>query len=236
MPTANDIHDLVAPYALDALDAEERAEFERHLDGCDHCTRELRELQDTAASLAWASAGPEPPQDLRGRILERAGGEAQVVPFRPRRRWVAPALGAAAAAAACAAIGLGLWAASLSSDLDRERDLQAAQAQALELVADRGAQVVPLEGARGSLVVARNGRAALVVCGLDPAPSGETYMAWTIRGTVSPAGLFDAAAEGCTAAPLDRTVAAGATVAVTRETDTNVKLPSTEPLFSAQAA
>lgn len=236
MPTANDIHDLVAPYALDALDAEERAEFELHLEGCDRCSRELRELQDTAASLAWATAGPKPPRELRGRILERAHDEAQVVPLRPRRRWVAPALGAAAAVAACVAVGLGLWAASLSSDLDRERDLRAAQAEALQLVADRGAQVVPLEGAEGSLVVARNGRAALVVCGLDPAPSGETYMAWTIRGTVSPAGPFDAAADGCTAAPLDRTVAPGATVAVTRETDRNAKLPSTEPLFSAQAA
>ena len=61
-------------------------------------------------------------------------------------------------------------------------------------------------------------------------------MAWTIRGTVSPAGPFDAAADGCTAAPLDRTVAPGATVAVTRETDRNAKVPSTEPLFSAQAA
>lgn len=236
MPVTNDIHDLVAPYALDALDAEERAEFERHLDGCDRCVRELRDLQDAAASLAWASGGPQPPDDLRGRILERARSEAQVVPFRPRRRWVTPALGAAAAAAACVAVGLGVWAASLSSDLDRERDLRAAQGQALEIVGDRGAQVVALEGAEGSLVVARNGRAALVVCGLGRAPSGETYIAWTIRGTVSPAGAFDAADEGCTAAALDRTVAPGVTVAVTRERDRNAQLPSTEPLFSAEAA
>jgi anti-sigma factor RsiW len=236
MPTANDIHDLVAPYALDALDTEERVEFERHLAQCDRCSRELRELQDSAASLAWASAGPEPPPELRGQILERARGEAQVVPLRPRRSWVTPALGAVAAAAACVAVGLGIWAASLSNDLDRERDLRAAQGEALEIVGDRGAQVVPLRGAEGSLVVARNGRAALVVCGLDPAPSGETYMAWTIRGAPSPAGTFDAEAGGCTAAPLDRTVAPGVTVAVTRERDRNAKLPSTDPLFTAQAA
>lgn len=236
MPTVNDIHDLVAPYALDALDPEERAEFERHLEHCDRCARELRELQESAASLAWAGAGPEPPAELRGRILESAHGEAQVVPFRPRRSWVTPALGVAAAAAACVAVGLGIWAASLSSDLDRERDLRAAQSRALEIVGDRGAQAVPLDGAEGSLVVARNGRAALVVCGLDPAPSGETYMAWTIRGTVSPAGAFDAAGDGCTAAALERTVAPGVTVAVTREQDPDVTMPSTDPLFSAQAA
>jgi anti-sigma factor RsiW len=236
MPTANDIHDLVAPYALDALDAEERAEFERHLADCERCSRELRELQDTATSLAWAAAGPEPPQDLRGRILERARDEAQVILFEPRRRWVTPTLGAIAAVAAVVAVGLGLWGASLSNDLDRERDLRSAQGKALEIVGDRGAQVVPLQGADGSLVVARNGRAALVVCDLGPAPSGETYMAWTIRGTPSPAGAFDASADGCTAAPLDHTVAPGVTVAVTRERDRNAKLPTTDPLFTAQAA
>jgi anti-sigma factor RsiW len=236
MPTTNDIHDLVAPYALDALDDEERAEFERHLDGCERCTQELRELQGTAGSLAWASIGPPPPPELRGRILESARGEAQVVPLRPRRGWVTPVLGAAAAAAACVAIGLGLWAASLSNELDREHDLRAAQDRALEIVEDRGAQVVPLNGAEGSLVVARNGLAALVVCGLDPAPTGELYMAWTIRGTPSPAGAFDPAEDGCTAAPLDRTVAPGVTVAVTREQNADVQLPTTEPLFTGQAA
>jgi hypothetical protein len=61
-------------------------------------------------------------------------------------------------------------------------------------------------------------------------------MAWTIRGTVSPAGAFDAADEGCTTAPLDHTVAPGVTVAVTREQDPNVTVPTTDPLFSAQAA
>ena len=196
MPTANDIHDLVAPYALDALDAEERAEFERHLEGCDRCTRELRELQESATSLAWASAGPEPPADLRGRILESARGEAQVVPLRPRRRWVTPALGVAAAAAACVAVGLGLWAASLSSDLDRERELTARLRTARSRSSATGAR-------RWSRWTAPKARwssretavAALVICGLDPAPSGETYMAWTIRGTVSPAGAFDSAGE-----------------------------------------
>jgi anti-sigma factor RsiW len=235
MPTTNDIHDLVAPYALDALDQEERADFERHLSGCERCTRELAELQETAAALAWAAEGPEPPGHLRGRILERARGEAQVVPFRPRRRWVAPALGAAAAAAACLAVGLGIWGASLSRDLDHERELRAAQTEALELVADRGAKRVPLTGAEGSLVVAANGRAALVVCGLGPAPSGQTYEAWTIRGTPTPAGLFDAE-EGCTAVLLEKPVLSGTTVAVTREPEGGVEAPTTEPLFSAQAA
>jgi anti-sigma factor RsiW len=234
MPTANDIHELVAPYALDALDESERAEFERHLAGCDRCTRELQELQGTAAALAWGTASPPPPEGLRERILERARGEAQVVPLRRRRGWVAPALGIAAAAAACIAVGLGLWAASLSNDLDRERDLSAAQARALEVVGDPAAKVTPLKGASGSLVVGSSGRAALVICGLDPAPSGQTYEAWLIRGTPTPAGLFDTQGSSCTAVALDRTAPSGSTVAVTREPEKGSELPTTDPIFSAQ--
>ena len=233
MPTTNDIHDLVAPYALDALDPDERAEFERHLAECDRCTRELQELQGTAAALAWGVEGPEPPDGLRDRILEQARGEAQVVPFRRRRSWVAPALGIAAAAAACIAIGLGLWAASLSNDLDRERDLSAAQAKALQIVGDPAAKVTALQGAEGTLVVGSGGRAALVVCDLEPAPSGQTYEAWLIKGTPVKAGLFEAS-DTCTAVPLDRTASSGATVAVTHEPEGGSDQPTSDPIFSAQ--
>jgi anti-sigma factor RsiW len=233
--TQDTLHDLVAPYALDALDADERERFEAHLDDCARCRRDLAVLQRGADALAWAAEGPEPPPELRERLLEQVRGEAQVIPLRPRPRWVAPALGAVAAAAAAVAIGLGLWGASLSNDLDRERDLSAAQAEALELVADPDARVVRLQGAEGSLIVGQNGRAALVVCGLGPAPSGQTYEAWTIRGTPTPAGLFDAD-EGCTPVALEGTVAPGVTVAVTREQEGGVEAPTTDPLFSAQVA
>jgi anti-sigma factor RsiW len=235
MNSQETLHDLVAAYALDALDPVERERFEAHLDDCAQCRRDLAVLQRGADALAWAAEGPEPPPELRERILEQIRGEAQVIPLRPRRRWVAPALGAAAAVAATVAVGLGLWGASLSSDLDRERDLSAAQAEALEVVADPDAQVVQLQGAEGSLIVGQNGRAALVVCGLEPAPSGQTYEAWTIRGTPSPAGLFDAD-EGCTPVALEGTVAPGVTVAVTREPEGGVEAPTSDPIFSAQVA
>jgi anti-sigma factor RsiW len=235
MPTTNDIHEQVAAYALDALDPDERERFEAHLADCKRCASDLAELQETAAVLAWGADGQDPPAGLRRRILESAREEAQVVPFRRRREWVAPALGAVAAAAAVVAIGLGLWAASLSSDLDRERDLRAAEAEALELIAEPNARTVALEGADGSLVVGESGRAALVVCGLDEAPSGETYAAWVITGTPTQAGLFDSAG-GCTAVALSRPVTSGATVAVTREPEGPVESPTMDPLFSAKVA
>ena len=74
---SSDLHELVAPYALDALDADERADFERHLAECERCSAQLADLQEAVAALAFAVEGPEPPAALRGRILESAREEAR---------------------------------------------------------------------------------------------------------------------------------------------------------------
>src|SRR5437870_12166280 len=103
-------HDLVAAYALDALDEGDRERFERHLDGCSDCTEQLALLREPVTALAYAADGPAPPAALRERILDGARAEprAPVIPLR-RRSWALPAVGAVAAAAACLAIGLGIW-------------------------------------------------------------------------------------------------------------------------------
>ena len=171
---SSDLHELAAPYALDALDADERERFERHLAECERCSAQLAELQEAVAALAFAVEGPEPPPALRGRILESAREEssAKVVAF-PRRRWALPAVATIAAVAACAAIGLGIWASSLSNSLDRERSANAMYAQAIELLG-ADAQVKALADGEGRLLVAPGGgRAALVVCGLSSSSCGQ---------------------------------------------------------------
>jgi anti-sigma-K factor RskA len=213
---AEELHDLVAAYALDALEPGERTLFERHLEECASCRAQLSELQLTASALAYAES-TEPPPALRERILEAAGAEngAKVLQF-PKRRWLLPATAVAAAAAAVVAIGVGLWAASLSRDLDRERSDKERYAQAIELLGG-GAQVVRLSNAEGGLLVTPGGDAALVVCGLQPAPSDRTYEAWVIQGeTPRPAGLFRGG-SGCPPVLLDRKVPPGSQVAVTLE-------------------
>jgi anti-sigma factor RsiW len=117
-----DVHDLTAAYTLDALDAEERSEYEAHLGGCERCRDELATFADTAGALAWAVESPAPPVRLRERILEAAAAErGNVVPLPVRRPWLFRATAAAAAIAACAAVGLGIWAGTLSHSLDQER-------------------------------------------------------------------------------------------------------------------
>ncbi|MFD4574359.1 anti-sigma factor domain-containing protein [Streptomyces sp. NPDC058417] len=63
-----DLHSLAAPYALDALEPDERRRFEKHLRGCDRCTAEVRLLAEDAVRLAWSTAAP-PPAALRERVL-----------------------------------------------------------------------------------------------------------------------------------------------------------------------
>ena len=227
---ADELHDLVAPYALDALEPDEREAFDRHLDGCAECREQLAELQVATDALAYAESA-EPPVELRKRILDAARSEngAKVIQF-PRRRWLFPATAVAAAAAAVLAVGVGLWATSLSRDLDRERTAKESYAQAIELLRS-DAKLTQLASGQGGLLVAPDGEAALVVCNLQPAPKEKTYEAWVIQGeTPRPAGLFRGGGGGCSPVLLDRPVPRGSQVAVTLEQSGGVDRP-TGPLL-----
>jgi anti-sigma factor RsiW len=232
------IHELTAGYALDALDPEERSAYEAHLPGCEHCQEELASFWETTAALALASSGPEPSPALRERILEseRAEPPQNVVPLEPRRRRVAPVLGAVAAVAAVVALALGLWGSSLSSDLDETREALARQQAAAEILADPSAESVALQAGAGRLVVASDGRAALVLAGLDPAPAGKTYEVWIVPGgdiaSANPAGLFPGR-DGAEIVGLEGTVAPGDVVAVTVEPAGGVDAPTTQPIVAS---
>ena len=226
------MHDLTPAYALDALDDDERIEYEEHLRTCAQCQEELAGLRDTVGSLAYATPAPDPPAALRARLLSSLDEPelARVIPLRRRRP--VQALGGAVALAAAAAIALGIWAGSLSRSLDTERAAARDQAAALEVLAASEVVRVPLDGADGSLVVAADGRGVLVLPWLAAAPAGQTYEAWLIRdGVARPAGLFRGGEQ--ILVRLDGSVTNDAIVAVTLEPAGGVDQPSGEPLFSA---
>lgn len=206
------MHDLAAAYALNALGDDERRAFDAHLAECERCRQEVASLGAAAAALAYAQEGPVPPAELRERILVAAQAEpAKVVPLLRRRRVAAVA---GLAAAACAALALGLWAALDSGG--------------------PGTQRVALEGASGELVVEEGGAARLTVHGLAPAPVGKAYEAWVIEGGKPlPAGLF-AGGPDAVVFRLERSVPAGATVAVTLERAAGATKPTSPILFSAR--
>jgi anti-sigma-K factor RskA len=207
------MHELAGAYVVDALSPEEERAYEAHLARCERCQEEVAAFTETAASLAFSVPALAPPVDLRERIAVAARADrAQVVPLRPR--WAYPAV-AAAAVAACAAIGLGIWASSLHSRLG---------------TATSAMQTFPLKGASGSLLVAGNHQATLVVSGLPRAPHGKTYEVWVMRaGGAQPAGLFSATAA-TTTLHLSRAVPAGARVGVTLERAGGSPTPTTAPV------
>ena len=217
-----DLHDLTAGYALDALDADERARYEAHLATCESCREELQDFWQVAGALGRAAGGPTPPASLRDRILDQARSERpNVVPLR--RRVATPVLTSAAAVAAVVAVGLGIWSFGLSSDLDDANSM-------LAVLGDPNARVHESADGEANLVVTPTGRAALVVRRLAPAPRGKDYEIWVIEdGVAQPAGLF----EQPGVAMLSRRVARGQTVAVTLEPDGGVDAPTGDPVFTA---
>jgi anti-sigma-K factor RskA len=228
---ANALHELTAAYALDALDEREAAEYEAHLARCERCREELTEFRETASTLAYAVAAPEPPAALRDRIVGQAVAERpNVVPLRPRWRSVP---GALAAVAACAALGFGIWSASLSRSLEREQAANEEFARVTAILSDPAAKRVPLSGDYGTLVVGNTGQAALVMRRLPRAPAGKTYEAWVIEaGKPRPAGLFEGG-SGPQAVVLDEPVPDGAQVAATIEEAGGVDAPRGDAVFSA---
>jgi anti-sigma-K factor RskA len=208
------IHELSAAYALDALDGDERREFEEHLTHCAECRQDVASFQEAASALAYQVEVAPPPPALKDRILEQARRErSNVVPLR--RRWALPAAAAVAAVAACAAIGLGIWAAALHNELGQRPE------------------AVPINGASGSVIVTPGNEATLVVKDLALAPAGKTYEAWVIQDDKPvPAGIF--AGGGQVAFPLTRKVPEGAIVAVTLERAGGVDQPTTDPVFASE--
>ena len=227
------LHDLTAAYALDALDPDERREYEAHLARCDRCRDELASLSETATSLAYAVDASTPPPQLRDRILASARAERpNVVPLRPR--WAIPAA-AAAAVAIAAVIVLAVWASSLSSKLDKERALASDQERVAAILAAPDAHPYGVPSG-GLLAVTPNGEAALVLRRLPPARKGMTYEAWVAEnGKPRPAGTFDAGRD-VTAVPLDLPVPRGATVLVTQEKDGGTDVPQHTPFITVNTA
>ena len=72
----NAIAEVAAAYALDALSANEARQVTDHLPGCIKCREEVARMREAAGVLAYAVDVHEPPEDLRGALLERSRREA----------------------------------------------------------------------------------------------------------------------------------------------------------------
>ncbi|MFJ2394360.1 anti-sigma factor domain-containing protein [Streptomyces sp. NPDC087843] len=206
-----DLHSLAAPYALDALEPDERLRFERHLRGCARCEAEVRALGEDAVRLAWSTAAPAPAA-LRERVLTAVrttpqepaspGGaprpRAAHGPSRARdprfRPLFAPFATATAAAALVVASLFAVQATQTQDKLDQER------AQAREIAHVLAAPDARASGQRdaqgrgiGVVASASEGRAVVTLSGLGTPSGGRVHQLWLMRPQARPRslGLFE---------------------------------------------
>ncbi|MGV9557999.1 anti-sigma factor [Streptomyces sp. NPDC003522] len=250
-----DPHSLAAPYALDALEPGERRRFEKHLDGCDRCTAEVRALSEDAVRLAWSTAAP-PPAAMRDRVLaavrttpqeparEPVGERAPQLP--PHVRGVRPPPGRsrtprarrplfvpfATATAAAALVVASLFAVQAGRTQDR---LDAEQARAREIahvLAAPDARASTAKDAGGGTIgviaSASVGEAVVTWGGREEPPGGRVHQLWVMRPGAQPRslGLFEGDA------PLVATglEPSSTSLAVTVEPDGGSPQPTAEPV------
>lgn len=195
----SDLHDLCAPYALDAVDPHERGLFEEHLAECAACQEELRGYAATAAHLADATVAA-PPAHLRESVLASVGQIRQEPPIVTelsgyrRRRWTSRLVVAAAVLAAIAGVG------GYLVERDRVAELRAEQVAAEEHQA-RLTEIMTAPDARrdfhrlddGSAVTMISSvdhNAAVIVAGQVPDHEDADLQLWRIRDDhAEPAGI-----------------------------------------------
>ncbi len=190
-----DLHHLLAPYALDALEADDRSRFEAHLALCEQCRVEVVGFQSTAARLGEAEA-VTPPPELRERLLTMAASTPQERPLitalaqRSRVRRIFPRL-ALAAAVAAAVVGIG----GFVAEHERADEMRADRARLTSVMSAADATTTESAATGGGevrIIASRSHDAALVVgSSLDELGHDKTYQVWRMHeGTPTSVGLL----------------------------------------------
>lgn len=196
--------DLCAGYALDALDPDERTRLDAHLAaGCPECEREIAAYREATLAIAAGAPSVRPAPALKRRVLAAIDGGAapatvsRLRPAASSRRWVAvAALGWAAAAAIAVAFvlqqrtladlsvqlaGLRDEQARLNRTLAEERQWSASMASP----AARVAFFAPTSGAAqrpgGWALLDPSSRRAVVVLERLSVEPGHDFELWAIR-------------------------------------------------------
>lgn len=192
---------LVGAYALDALDDNEREEFERHLRTCVECAEEVRGLRNTAAELSHLSEVSPPPQ-LRAAVL---GAIAQSRPLPPlidtradnvlplRRDRTKTLWQGLAAACALIAIGVSGWGYNEHREAERASTARASAVQQLLNAPDVKAATTTMKQGQGILIYSKSERKLVLVGrGMPTLPSDQTYQLWMMGASGEPVsgGLF----------------------------------------------
>jgi anti-sigma-K factor RskA len=185
------LHELSSLYVLEALTADERAEFVAHLAACDACRAEVAALRPVAAALAHVVPQTEPPASLRGRVIRAVTGDEvrardvgtpHATTFgRPVAPWLL------IAASLLAAVALGIYSVQLRSRI-ADLDSRLHQAQLQASLAERqiaDARRTALDAQSQVAVLAAPDLVRVDLVGQSNAPSASARAFWSrSRGMV----------------------------------------------------
>jgi anti-sigma-K factor RskA len=206
--------DDLALYALGALEGEDRASLEAHLEGCASCRRELEQLRGDAAMLALSTVGPKPPARSKARLMNAIAEE-------PRREAKARAnvalwwagLGWVVAALAIIA-GVTLWRQNVQLKTSAIESVRFFERQRLESEKQRrvadilqapdatGYDILPVKypapPPSGKAIYSRERGLVFIASNLKSVPSKKAYELWLIpkQGAPIPAGVFKPDSRG----------------------------------------
>lgn len=247
------LHSLAAPYALDALEPDERRRFEKHLERCDRCPAEVRALSEDAVRLAWSTAVPAPAA-MRDRVFAAVRNTPQAAPAQARPRqhlpphvWgtapppkprahvprmrslFVPLATATAAAALVVASLFAVQANRIQDQLAAERAQASEIAHVLAAPDARATSDRDAEGHRiGVIASAEEGSAIVTLSGFESLRGGEVHQLWLMRPDVQPRslGLFD----GDTPLVTNEMNTDATSLAVTVEPDGGSPQPTSQPV------
>ncbi len=201
--THDEAYELLAPLALDALDAVTRLDVERHVLECLRCQGELDTLREVASAMGTTYRDPPPElwEKIAGRLYERPKGEPSSLPVLvPNDRIVPIGLvragrvsartrGYVAAVSAAAAAIIVALAVSLGSAHGQIANLQSAlnksnENPVLSALTTPGHQIVTLRNGQhhtvATFVVLRSGQGYLVRDAMPALNNNKTYQLWGI--------------------------------------------------------
>jgi anti-sigma-K factor RskA len=207
--------DLAALYALDAVDASECAAVRAHILSCDLCRAEYAAAKAAASGLA-ASVAEKPPADLRGKVLAAAAARpkaTKVVSIFRRKRFYAAIVAVAAAVAALFVF---------YSPSGSTWPLACLPAPTACGVSGR--------------VIAAGGVLHVEASGLAALPSGRVYQAWVIQpgGKPVPEPTFVPDAAGHASISVPSGQPKGTLIAFTVEPAGGSQAPTTKPFVAAK--
>ncbi|HUK68546.1 MAG TPA: anti-sigma factor [Streptosporangiaceae bacterium] len=221
------------------MDDRERNRFERHLNRCQACAREVRGFLETATQLAMAVARPTPSQ-LRERVLAAATRTPQLPavagrqsPVAARSAWPVRIAAGVAAVGVAAAIVLGVTQINARHELDRAQAQNRAVAAVLA-APDARVRTAPTTAGGTATVVVSPARHEMIftTAGLAPLPTAKVYQLWLIGPSrIRSAGLLPAPQAGVTAPVLSAALGPGDKVGVTVEPAGGTAQPTTTPIL-----